>query len=55
MPTVKCPFCNSSQEKALKEWNYGDANVSRFICKCGKNFNFYESKKRKKTWTIPKA
>ena len=54
MSTDECPFCNSSQKKAFKEWYYGDVNVSRFICKCGKKFNFYELKKRGKTWTVPK-
>jgi len=52
----------------IKSWKYGKSIVnrtkektvwgksikcSRYKCKCGKFFNFYEGKKS--TWTIPKT
>lgn len=65
----KCPFCNSTQnQKPMKMWQYGkliqkrtkDGNkmgasiqCSRFMCKCGMFFIFYETTKGK-TWTNPK-
>jgi len=51
---IKCPFCRRIQKKmsAIKSWLYGGAEVTRFECQCGNNFNYFKSKKS--TWTIPK-
>jgi len=49
-----CPFCKAKQKKPIKTWKYGKSvDVSKFLCECGKKFNFYKSPKR--TWTIPKS
>lgn len=66
----KCPFCKKEQsQKPINSWVYGkmiegstktgtkwgaQANVSRYVCKCGKVFNFFLTTKGK-SWTIPKA
>ena len=66
---IKCPFCKSLQkQKAIKSWAYGklikekfvggtsmgaSITCSRYLCKCGKSFNFYETQNNK-TWTNPK-
>jgi len=50
---IHCPFCNAKQTKSIKNWKYGVIKVNRYVCKCGKFFNFYVGKKS--TWTIPKA
>jgi len=63
-----CPFCGKNQsEKPEKSWSYGKliekhtdekitlgakVSCSRYLCACGKKFNYYKSPK--KTWTIPK-
>jgi len=49
----KCPLCNSKKIKLLKNWKYQEIEVTRYLCKCGKKFNFYKSSKNK-SWTIPK-
>jgi len=65
---VKCPNCeNIQKQKPLKSWNYGkmiitrtvegtqwgpSINCSRYECKCGKSFNYFNS--LKSSWTIPK-
>ena len=67
---VKCPFCKSIQTKQpVKAWVYGkmiekrtkkettwgsSVSCSRYICKCGKPFNFFLTTKGK-FWTIPKS
>ncbi len=67
---IQCPFCNIKQkQKPMKSWAYGKLitsknkdgtewgpaiKCSRYLCKCGKLFNFYLSSKDK-NWTIPKA
>ncbi len=51
---VKCPLCQNTKTKLLKEWSYGTTKVWRYECgKCLKSFNFYKSS-RDKTWKIPK-
>ena len=66
---VKCPYCKSLQtQEPLKSWAYGklitkrtdkgttmgpSINCSRYSCKCGKFFIFYQTTKGK-TWTNPK-
>jgi len=52
MIEIYCPFCSVKQKNPFKKWKYSGTEVSRFHCKCGKFFNFYEGKKS--TWTIPK-
>jgi len=54
MLDIICPFCETSQRDhwCCSDWKYGTINVRRFECKCGQDFNFYESKN--KSWTIPK-
>jgi len=54
MSKINCPFCNTTQKKATRTWHYGVAKikVSRYWCKCGEMFNYYEGKKN--SWTIPK-
>lgn len=50
----KCPFCDMIQTgKSLKSWEYRGVEVNRYVCKCGKPFNFFLTKKNK-SWTIPK-
>ena len=69
MTHVKCPFCLKKQSlEPLKSWEYGKAIISRtkkgttwghsitcsrYICKCGKKFNYYNSVKGK-SWYIPR-
>ena len=69
MRDVKCPFCNKIQTgKPEKSWSYGKLieqhtyekitlgakiSCSRYLCTCGKKFNYYKS--TKKTWTIPRT
>jgi len=69
MTSVKCPFCRKLQkDKPIKSWSYGtliekkiqektiwgsSIKCSRYICKCGKSFNFYLTQKGK-SWTNPK-
>ena len=48
-----CPFCKSKQKKLVKRWDYGrNVKVTRYLCECGKLFNYYKSEKS--AWTIPK-
>lgn len=65
---IICPHCKENQKsKPVKSWMYGkiiekhtskgtkfgpSVECSRFLCKCGKPFNYYKSKN--KDWTIPK-
>ncbi len=65
----ECPICGKTQRaKPIKSWKYGkmiitrtvsetkwgpSINCSRYMCKCGKSFNFYRSGKGK-IWTVPK-
>jgi hypothetical protein len=55
MKEPKCPFCLTEHTgEPVKTWEYGTGvHVKRFLCKCGKNFNFYKSNTM--TWTIPKS
>lgn len=50
----KCPYCHTEQiDKSTKSWEYGvGVTVNRFLCKCGRTFNYYKSPNM--TWTIPK-
>ena len=51
---VSCPYCNVVQKLhwCAKKWKYNNADVQRFECSCGKNFNFYDLGST--FWTIPK-
>ena len=50
----KCPYCGKNQSKEEKKWRYNDnIEAALYLCKCGKNFNFYITSKGK-TWTNPK-
>jgi len=51
---IQCPYCNEYQiEKPEKNWKYKtNVKVSRYNCKCGRFFNFYQG--AKSSWTIPK-
>jgi len=67
---TKCPFCGKKQnQKPIKSWNYGKmieskdksgtkwgaaVTVARYLCVCGKPFNFFSTAKGK-SWTIPKV
>ena len=51
----KCPYCHVEQNgESIKNWEYGvGVTVNRFMCKCGKSFNYYKSPNM--TWTIPRG
>ena len=51
---IECPYCDTIQNSEIvtRRWKYGKANVRRFACKCGKDFNFYDN--GSSNWTIPK-
>ena len=55
---IKCPYCNEIQAEhaRIQSWKYGwgKVKVTRFECKCGTDFNFYDSSTSNKKWTIPK-
>jgi len=67
---AKCPFCGKNQtQKPIKSWTYGKmierrdesgtkwgavVTVTRYLCECGKPFNFFLTTKNK-SWTIPKS
>ena len=55
MEQVKCPICSTIQKPhyCISKWKYGKTEVSRYECKCGRDFNFYHS--LKSNWTIPKT
>ena len=69
MNDILCPFCQTKQiQKPIKSWAYGkmiehrdqsgtkwgaSVNVSRYLCKCEKPFNYFLTTKNK-SWTIPK-
>ena len=36
-----CPHCDKKQKKHNKTWGYGKIKVFRYLCDCGKKFNFY--------------
>ena len=53
---IVCPYClKQVKGKPISEWRYNPptVKVGRYICKCGKKFNFYTS--ITKTWTVPKT
>ena len=53
--TIICPYCGKEvKSKPISEWHYNPktVEVGRYLCKCGKKFNFYVGKN--KTWTVPK-
>jgi len=53
MMKIECPFCGRKQtNEPVKQWSYGKINVNRYLCKCKKTFNHYQSEKS--SWTIPK-
>ena len=56
MSVIQCPFCGVSPKQYWKinSWKYGrTADVTRYECTCGNDYNVYVSKLGK-TWIIPK-
>lgn len=47
-----CPYCNAEPKNLIKEWSYGNINVKRYQCNCGKFYNTYTGPNS--FWTIPK-
>ncbi len=54
MENARCPICNEIQKKhwEVRTWKYGKYDVTRFECKCGKDFNLYVN--GNSSYTIPK-
>jgi len=51
---VVCPYCGTIQKDhtKIRSWKYSTYQVTKYECKCGKNFNFYKGKT--KSWINPK-
>ena len=47
-----CPYCETKPKKVIKEWKYGNIDVKRYQCDCGKFYNLYTGPNS--FWTIPK-